>query len=77
MSCGYYIDPNIQIFGITTTTQIATQGALITLICTLGNTGTLGHIHNLDNTYITTAALTLWIAILKLLTPTPRQQYYR
>lgn len=73
---GYYIDPNIQIFGITSTTQIAFQGALITLICTLGNTGTLGHIHNLDDAYITTAALTLWIAILKFLPSTPRQQYY-
>lgn len=73
---GYYIDPNILIFGITATTQIALQGILITLICTLGNTGKLGHIPNLDNTYITTAALTLWAIALKLFTPPTRQQYY-
>lgn len=73
---GYYIDPNISFFGITSTTQIALQGTLITIICILGDTGTLGHILNLDNTYLAPVALTLWIITIKLLPPPTRQQYY-
>lgn len=55
---------------------VAIELTLITLLCILGDAGTLGHIHNLDNTYITTVALTLWAIALKLLTSPTRQQYY-